>query len=160
MTEFRKLLQFVKPYWLLSLLALVFLTSLVFLDLAIPRLIQHIIDQGIRQNNLPVVLQTSALMLGISVLSTLIAVGNNIFSVRVGESVARDLREALFVKIQTFSYGNLDHFTTGQVDGAPDQRRRRRAAPGAGLAAHRHARPAADDRQPDPDVQHQTGAWR
>ncbi len=66
MTEFRKLLQFVKPYWLLSLLALVFLTSLVFLDLAIPRLIQRIIDEGIRQNSLPVVLQTSALMLGIS----------------------------------------------------------------------------------------------
>ena len=115
MIEIRKLLQFVKPYWRLSLLALVFLTSLVFLDLAIPRLIQRIIDEGIRQNSLPVVLQTSALMLGISLLSTLIAVGNNIFSVRVGESVARDLREAVFVKIQNFSYGNLDQFTTGKL---------------------------------------------
>ena len=29
--------------------------------------------------------------------------------------MARDLREALFLKIQTFSYGNLDRFTTGQL---------------------------------------------
>jgi len=35
-------------------------------------------------------------MIGISILSTLIAIGNNIFSVQVGEGVARDLREALF----------------------------------------------------------------
>ena len=41
--------------------------------------------------------------------------GNNIFSIRVGEGVARDLREALFVKIQSFSYGNIDRFTTGRL---------------------------------------------
>ena len=115
MNSIRKLLPFVKPYWKPALLSLILLTSLVFLDLAIPRLIQRIIDEGINQNNQAVVLQTAAIMLGISVLSTLIAVGNNIFSVRVGESVARDLREALFLKIQNFSNGNIDHFTTGNL---------------------------------------------
>lgn len=115
MKDIRKLLPFVKPYWKLAIISLVLLTALVFLDLAIPRLIQRIIDQGIRQNNLQVVIETSLLMLGISVLSTFIAIGNNIFSVRAGEGMARDLREALFVKIQNFSFGNLDHFTTGQL---------------------------------------------
>jgi ATP-binding cassette subfamily B multidrug efflux pump len=115
MNHIRKLIHFIKPYWKLALLALVLLTSLVFMDLAIPRLIQRIIDQGIKQNNLAVVIQTSLLMLGITVLSTLIAIGNNIYSVRVGESTARDLREAIFIKIQDFSFGNLDHFTTGKL---------------------------------------------
>lgn len=115
MNHIRKILQFVNPYWKLAVLALVLLTSLVFMDLAIPRLIQRIIDQGIMQKDLGVVIQTSVLMIGISILSTVIAVGNNIFSVRVGESTARDLREAIFVKIQNFSYGNLDHFTTGKL---------------------------------------------
>ena len=75
-------------------------------------------------------------MLGISVLSTVIAVGNNILSVQVGESVARDLREALFLKIQTFSYGNLDRLKTGQLmvrltsdaSGRPDAWSRSRCA--------------------------------
>ena len=115
MDSIRKILQFVKPYWKLSVLSLVLLTSLVFMDLAIPRLIQQIIDQGIKKNNLAVVINTSIIMLGISLLSTLIAVGNNIFSVRVGESVARDLREAVFLKIQNFSYSNLDNFSTGKL---------------------------------------------
>lgn len=110
-----KLTTFVKPYWRRALLALVLLTTLVFMDLAIPRLIQRIIDQGIAKHNQPVVIQTSLLMLGISVLSTIFAVGNNIFSVQVGESVARDLRDALFLKIETFSFGDLDRQKTGQL---------------------------------------------
>jgi ATP-binding cassette subfamily B protein len=110
-----KLSSFVKPYWKQSLMALGLLTTLVFMDLSIPRLIQRIIDQGIQQHNQPVVIQTGLLMLGISLLSTLIAVGNNNLSVRVGESVARDLREALFLKIQTFSFGDLDRMQTGQL---------------------------------------------
>jgi ATP-binding cassette subfamily B protein len=111
----RKLLKFVKPYWKRSVAALILLTSLVFLDLSIPRLIERLIDQGIEQQNQPVVVQTALLMLGISVVSTLIAIGNNNLSVQVGESVARDLREALFLKIQTFSFGNLDRMKTGQL---------------------------------------------
>jgi len=111
----RKLLPLVRPYWKRASLALILLISLVFLDLSIPRLIQRIIDQGINQHNQPVVLQTAAIMIGISILSTLLAIGNNISSVQVGESVARDLRDALFLKIQKYSYGNLDRQQTGQL---------------------------------------------
>lgn len=111
----RKLAPFVRPYWLPALLSLILLTLVVFLDLSIPRLVQHIIDQGIAQQNRTVVMQTSLLMLGISVLSAVLAIGNNIYSVRVGESVARDLREAMFLKIQAFSFTNLDQFSTGKL---------------------------------------------
>ena len=85
------------------------------MDLAIPRLIQRIIDQGINQNNMRVVFTTMVLMLGISLFQVLFALGNNYFSIQVGESVARDIREALFLKIQSFSFGNLDHINTGQL---------------------------------------------
>jgi ATP-binding cassette subfamily B protein len=115
MKHMRKLLLFVKPYWKLAALALTLLTSLVFMDLAIPLLIERIIDQGITAKNMSVVLQTGALMVGISLLSMVVAVGNSLLSVRVGESTARDLREAIFLKIQKFSYGNLDRFTTGKL---------------------------------------------
>jgi ATP-binding cassette subfamily B multidrug efflux pump len=108
-----KLVPFVKPYWKRALAALVLLTALVFMDLAIPRLVQRIIDQGIARHDQAVVVQTSLVMLGISALSALLAIGNNILSVQVGESVARDLRDALFLKIQKYSYGNLDRQSTG-----------------------------------------------
>lgn len=109
------LTRFVKPYWLPSLLSLVLLVAVVIMDLAIPRLIQRIIDEGIEEQNMQMVIETTLIMLAISVVSTLFAIGNNITSIQAGEGVARDLREALFLHSQSFSYGNLDRFSTGQL---------------------------------------------
>jgi ATP-binding cassette, subfamily B, multidrug efflux pump len=111
----RKLIRFLKPYWQSSVAALVLLTVVLFIDLAIPRLIQRIIDDGVRQGDMNVVLQTSGIMIGLSLLQILIAIGNNHFSIRVGEAVARDVREALFVRIQSFAYGDIDRFSTGKL---------------------------------------------
>jgi ATP-binding cassette subfamily B multidrug efflux pump len=115
MDQIFKLASFIKPYRKRAVLALVLLTALVFMDLAIPRLVQRIIDQGIVRHDPQVVIMTSLLMLGISLLSTLFAVGNNVLSVHVAESLARDLRDALFTRIQTFSFANLDEQKTGRL---------------------------------------------
>ena len=115
MSDIRKIFRFIKPYRKLAIISLVLLVFLVFMDLSIPRLIEKIIDEGIKQKNLTVVLQTSALMLGISLVSAVLAVLNSNYSIRVGESVARDIREAIFVKVQNFSCGNLDQFSTGKL---------------------------------------------
>ena len=93
MTHIRHQFRFVRPYWRRSLAALALLTAVVVMDLAIPRLVERIIDQGITPNDQSVVVQTSLIMLGISAVSMVFAVGNNLLSVQVGEGVARDLRE-------------------------------------------------------------------
>jgi ATP-binding cassette subfamily B multidrug efflux pump len=62
-----------------------------------------------------VVTHTSLLMVGITLLAMLLATGNSIFSVMAGEGFGRDLRQALFEKIQTLSFGNLDHLRTGRL---------------------------------------------
>ncbi|MGE4560273.1 MAG: ABC transporter ATP-binding protein [Desulfobulbus sp.] len=109
----RFLLPLLKPYHRLASGAHCCLVALVVLDLSIPRLVQRIIDQGIRAQNHTVVLQTGLLMLVISLFSLAMAVGNNILSVKVSEGVVRDLREAVFLKIQQLSFGNLDRMQTG-----------------------------------------------
>ena len=115
MKHLLKLKHYLYPYWKKSLLALTLLTAVVFMDLAIPRLIQRIIDQGINGGSQQVIINTTLIMLGLSLLSTVFAIGNNILSVQVGEGVARDLREDLFLRIQSFSFGNLDRLRTGQL---------------------------------------------
>jgi len=115
MNEFKKLLRFARPYRKIALFSFVMLIIMVTCDLAVPRLVGHIIDQGIRQKDLNTVLSTSAIMLGISVLSALAAVLNSVYSIRVGEDIARDLRESIFIKIQNFSYGNVDQFSTAKL---------------------------------------------
>jgi ATP-binding cassette subfamily B multidrug efflux pump len=108
MNDILKLLHFVKPYWRRAAIALILLSSLVLADLSIPYLVERIIDQGIKDQNQHVVITTAVIMLGISLLSFIIAIGNNITSVQVSENVGRDLRDAIFTKIQSFSYGDLD----------------------------------------------------
>ena len=115
MNHIKKLLYFVKPYWRRSLVSLVFLVLVVIIDLTIPRLIQRVIDEGINGGSMQVVINTSILMIVISALQTLFAIANNLFSIQVGEGVARDLRQALFSKVQSFAFGNLDHLNTGQL---------------------------------------------
>jgi ATP-binding cassette subfamily B protein len=115
MSHIKKLLRFAKPYWKRSLVSMFFLVTVVMIDLTLPRLIQRIIDQGVNAGNMQVVIQTAVIMIVIAILQTLFALANNLFSIQVGEGVARDLREALFLKIQSFSFGNLDHLNTGQL---------------------------------------------
>lgn len=115
MDTIRRIYSFAKPYWKLAALSLGLLFLRVCMDLSIPRLVEQIIDQGVKKNNLNVVLTTSAIMLGVTLLDALVAIGSSIYSVRVGQSVSRDVRKSIFLKIQEFSYGNLDHFSTGKL---------------------------------------------
>ncbi len=110
-----RLSSFFKPYWVKGVGSLFLQTAVVIMDLSIPRLIQQIIDQGIHQHNQQVVIHTGLLMFGITVVSVLFAVWAHLLSVNVCESIARDLREALFLKIQSFSFGNIDRLKTGQL---------------------------------------------
>ncbi|MGB7538369.1 MAG: ABC transporter ATP-binding protein [Anaerolineales bacterium] len=115
MNHILHLSSFIRPYGRRAALALLLLSSLVVMDLSIPRLIERIIDQGITRGDMTVVATTAAIMVVLSLLSAVLAVGNNYYSVQVGEGVARDLRQALFLKIQSFSYGNLDKQQTGPL---------------------------------------------
>ena len=109
------LLSFAKPYWRRSLGAILLLFGLVIFDLAIPRLIQRIIDSGVAKQDNGLVLRTSLLMFGISILSALFALGNNYLSVQAGEEFGRDLRDALYGKIHSFSFCDLDRLKTGEL---------------------------------------------
>ena len=115
MKKLTKLVSYLKPYWKESIFSIVLLIATVFMDLAIPRLVQRIIDIGIAKLDMKVVISTSLLMLGISILGTLFSIGNNTLSVKAGEGFARDLRSDLFLKIQQFSYGNVDRIKTGNL---------------------------------------------
>ena len=110
-----RMFRFVRPYAGLSILSLLLMVGVVVADLAIPRLTQRVIDEGILQQDLTAIVTTALLMLGAAILSALFAIGNTVFSVRVAQSAGADLRSALVRKVQTFSFGNLDRMQTGRL---------------------------------------------
>jgi len=114
-TSLRRLFGFMRPYRVQAAVSLSLLLAMVAADLAIPRLTQRIIDQGILAGDLRVVITTSLVMLGASAVSAALALANNYLSVRVAVSVGADLRSALIRKVQSFSFGNLDKLQTGKL---------------------------------------------
>lgn len=115
MTSLIRMFRFVRPYRWPALGALALLLGMVASDLMIPRLTQRIIDEGIARGDLRTIGLTAGAMIGLAVLSTLFAFANTVLSVRVGQSFAHDVRNALMRKVQTFSFADLDKFRTGQL---------------------------------------------
>lgn len=115
MKSLGRLGRFLRPYMARSAVALILLMFMVAADLAVPRLTQRIIDQGIVTRDLGVVVTTALLMVGASLLSAVFAIFNNYLSISVALGFGADLRRALMRKVQSFSFGNLDHLQTGKL---------------------------------------------
>ena len=115
MSALRRALSYLSPYKREAVLATVLLGLVVVTDLSIPRLVQVIVDDGVAKMDVGVILRTSLLMIGASVLSAVFMIANTVYAVRAARGMEADLREGLFRKIQTFSFDNLDEFQTGQL---------------------------------------------
>ena len=110
-----KLGRFLKPYWRWAALAPLLMTLEVMMDLLQPRMVQRIVDEGIAHLDLNLVIQTGLLMVGLAVIGATGGMSNGYFAERTALAFAADLREALFRKVQTWSFANLDELETGQL---------------------------------------------
>lgn len=109
------LLRFLKPYWKWIAIAPLLMMLEVAMDLMQPTLIEKIVDNGITQMNMSYVIHMTLLMLGLAVIGAFGGITNGIFSVMVSQSFSADVRESLFKKVQSLSFGNLDNLETGHL---------------------------------------------
>jgi len=111
----KKLLPYLKPYTLFIILAPLFMIVEVVCDLFQPTLLAKIIDEGVLKSNFPLILRTGLLMVGIAIIGMIGGVGCTIFASYASQNFGRDLRSALFKKIQAFSFRNIDKFHTSSL---------------------------------------------
>ncbi len=108
-------LTYLKPYLLITVLALLALLLSTAGNLAIPTLSQRIIDEGIAQQALNVVITFACAIVGVAVLRALFTFLQGYWSAKVSQNIAYDLRNALYVKIQGLSFSYHDQAQTGQL---------------------------------------------
>jgi ATP-binding cassette subfamily B multidrug efflux pump len=111
----RKLAGFLKPYWHWALLAPLLMILEVAMDLMQPRMIQRIVDDGIAQSDMTVVVNTGLLMIALAGVGLVGGMGCTIFAVLASQGFGADLRSTLFGKVQALSFGNLDELVTGRL---------------------------------------------
>lgn len=80
--------------------------------LLLPNLNARIIDEGIVPGDTAVILQLGAVMLGVSAVQVLAAVAAVYVGARTAMSVGRDVRQALFTRVQRFSTQEISTFGT------------------------------------------------
>lgn len=115
MESLKRITPYLKPYWKEITYSMISLSLVVLTWLLIPMQIQRVIDEGIAPGDTQVVITSTVIMIVLTLLSMLMAIINTIYSVRIAENFAADVRSSAYRKIQTFSFANLDHLQTGQL---------------------------------------------
>ena len=108
----KRLLQEVKEYKWASLATPVFMIAEVVLEMMIPLLMASIIDDGVEKGDMTHIYQVGALMLAAAVLGLTAGVLGGRFGAKASTGFAKNLRSAMFNHIQTFSFSNIDKFST------------------------------------------------
>ncbi|HOK30043.1 MAG TPA: ABC transporter ATP-binding protein [bacterium] len=106
----KRLLVYLKPYWKMVILAPLLMVIEVVCDLSQPTLLAKIVDDGIAKGDIDLIIRTGLLMVGVAFIGMIGGVGCTIASSIASQGFGADLRSAVFRKIQSFSFSNLDRF--------------------------------------------------
>ncbi len=104
------ILREIKQYRGAFLLAPIFMILSGVLETEIPMMMTHIIDDGISANNMDAVWKWGAFILVLSVGTLIFAILGYLQSAKASTGLAANLRQAVFGKVQTYSFANLDKF--------------------------------------------------
>ncbi len=110
-----KLAKYIKPYWKAALLGPLLMVLEVSMDLLQPKLMAQIVDQGVLAGSLDEIRRTGLMMLVTSLIGMIGGVGCGIFSTIAAMRFGADLREAVFTKVQRFSFRNLEKMHTASL---------------------------------------------
>ncbi len=108
----RKLLKSIREYKRESILAPVFVVLEVLMEVFIPLQMSKIIDVGIQQGNLKYIIVMGLILVVMAMLALFFGAKAGTYAARAGAGYAKNLRHDIFFKIQTFSFHNIDHFST------------------------------------------------
>lgn len=111
----RHLRVYLKPYWKQAVIAPLLMVVEVVCDLMLPRLLQTIVDEGIAQSDMELVWRTGVLMVIVTAVGAVGGIGCTVFAVRASMNFGADLRSAVYRKVQTLSFGNLDRIGTAEL---------------------------------------------
>lgn len=106
--EFLK--KYISKYWKLFFTAVFFLSMEAYCDLLQPTIMARIVDNGVLEKKMNIVLLMGEKMLFVTVFGAFAATMRNIISSHVSQKFGTELRLDLFKKIQSFSFDNIDDF--------------------------------------------------
>ena len=113
----KTILKQLREFKLPSILTPLCMIGEVICEMIIPILMAKIVDEGIGFNNpnggdMGIIFRVGGMMLVIALLGLFAGLGGAYFGSKASTGLARNLRKAMFDNIQTFSFANIDKFST------------------------------------------------
>ena len=111
----KEIAKYLKPYSKMLVLVVVFVFGRSLTDLYLPALMSRIVDVGIVQNDLGYILKVGSVMIAMTLLNGGFAVGLSYFSSKVAMGFGRNLRKAVFTKVENLSVSEFNDLGTSSL---------------------------------------------
>ena len=111
----KRLSKCIREFTLHSLLSPLFVTLEVILEVFIPTIMASIIDKGIAANDSAHIIKTGILLVVIALLSLTCGTLSGKYAAIASAGFAKNLRKDMYEKVQTFSFSNIDKFSTSSL---------------------------------------------
>jgi ATP-binding cassette, subfamily B, multidrug efflux pump len=115
MKHLLRIRTFLNPYLWQITVTLLMLLVLTGLSLIVPRIIQSVIDKGLRSGDINTLIQSALLLFALGLVSAVLNLGNRYGSEWVAARVGYDLRNRMYDHIQHLPFTYHDHTQSGQL---------------------------------------------
>ena len=106
---------YIKPYLSAFLLAPLLMLTEVFGAILLPKFMSLIINNGVADRDTGYIIRMGIIMVLTAIVMAAGGIGGAYFSAKASICFTSDLRDALFAKVQNFSFKNIDQYSTGSL---------------------------------------------
>lgn len=111
----KRYVAYIKPYLSAFLLAPLLMLTEVFGEILLPKFMSMIINNGVADRDTGYIIRMGIIMVLTAIVMAAGGIGGAYFSAKASICFTSDLRDALFAKVQNFSFKNIDQYSTGSL---------------------------------------------
>ena len=111
----KRLARCIREYKWVAILSPLCMVGEVAMEVMIPLVMAELYDHGITMQNMSIVVTQSALLIVLAVCSLSFGVASAFFASKAGTGFAKNLRHDMFHHVQSFSFSNIDKFSTSSI---------------------------------------------
>ncbi len=111
----KRLARCIREYKWSAILSPLCMIGEVAMEVLIPLVMADLYDFGIVEQNMTVVIRQSILLVLCALTSLAFGVASAFFASRASTGFAKNLRHDMFYRVQNFSFGNIDRFSTSSI---------------------------------------------
>ena len=111
----KQIARSIREYKWAAMLSPLTMIGEVYMEVQIPAVLAKIVDFGVEQQNMGAVVRYGLLLVLFSLLSLCFGVASAVFASKAGTGFAKNLREDMYHRVQTFDFHNIDKFSTSSI---------------------------------------------